>query len=394
MSAAARQCPKESKVNVGPLANLRIVEFAGIGPGPFCAMLLAEQGAKVVRIDRKGTSGLGAPKPPRYDLLLRGRKTFALDLKRKQGVEAAMRLVDRAHALIEGFRPGVMERLGLGPETLLARNPRLIYGRMTGWGQEGPLAKAAGHDLNYIAIGGALHSIGRPSAPPSPPLNLVGDYAGAVYLAFGIVSAILSAHETGVGQVVDAAVCDASAHLMTSFFGQAAAGVFSSQRGTNVLDGGAPYYDVYECKDGRYVSIAAIESKFFAELLQRLGLDPSVFPEQNDRSRWSEARNILAATFKTRSRDEWSELLQGSDACFAPVLALDEAPSHPHFQARSTFIEIDGVIQPRSAPRFAGAPADPPSPPCADRLHSPEEALKGWLDDEEVASLREKGAFD
>ena len=297
---------------MGPLANLRIVEFAGIGPGPFCAMLLAELGAKVIRIERKEASGLGVPKPPRYDLLLRGRKAFALDLKRDEGVEAALRLVDKADALIEGFRPGVMERLGLGPEALLARNPRLVYGRMTGWGQDGPLALAAGHDLNYIAIGGALHSIGRPGAPPSPPLNLVGDYAGGLYLAFGIVSAILSARESGVGQVVDAAVCDASAHLMTSFFGQAAAGVFSAERGTNVVDGGAPYYDVYECKDGRYASVAAIEPKFFAELLRRLGLEASTFPAQNDRSRWSEARRILASTFKTRSRDEWSELLQSS----------------------------------------------------------------------------------
>jgi alpha-methylacyl-CoA racemase len=379
---------------VGPLANLRIVEFAGIGPGPFCAMLLAELGAKVIRIDRKEASGLGVPKPPRYDLLLRGRKAFALDLKREPGVDVALRLVDRADALIEGFRPGVMERLGLGPEAVLARNPRLVYGRMTGWGQDGPLAQAAGHDLNYIAIGGALHSIGRPGGPPSPPLNLVGDYAGGLYLAFGVVSAILSACETGVGQVVDAAVCDASAHLMTSFFGQAAAGVFSAERGTNVLDGGAPYYDVYECKDGRYISVAAIESKFFAELLRRLGLDPSTFPAQGDRSRWSEARKILASTFKTRSRDEWSELLEGSDACLAPVLALDEAPSHPHFKARSTFVEIDGVIQPRSVPRFEGTLADPPSPPPAGRLHSPEEALKGWLDDDEVASLRKQGAFD
>ncbi len=357
-------------------------------------MLLAELGAKVIRIDRKEASGLGVPKPPRYDLLLRGRKAFALDLKREPGVDVALRLVDRADALIEGFRPGVMERLGLGPEALLARNPRLVYGRVTGWGQDGPLAQAAGHDLSYIAIGGALHSIGRPGGPPSPPLNLVGDYAGAVYLAFGIVSAILSARETCVGQVVDAAICDASAHLMTSFFGQAAAGVFSAERGTNVLDGGAPYYDVYECNDGRYVSVAAIEPKFFAELLRRLGLDPSTFPAQDDRSRWSEARKILASTFKTRSRDEWSELLQGSDACFAPVLALDEAPSHPHFKARATFVEIDGVIQPRSVPRFEGTPADPPSPPPADRLHSPEEALKGWLDDDEVASLRKRGAFD
>jgi alpha-methylacyl-CoA racemase len=379
---------------VGPLANLRIVEFAGIGPGPFCAMLLAELGAKVIRIERKEASGLGVPKPPRYDLLLRGRKAFALDLKRDEGVEAALRLVDKADALIEGFRPGVMERLGLGPEALLARNPRLVYGRMTGWGQDGPLAMAAGHDLNYIAIGGALHSIGRPGAPPSPPLNLVGDYAGGLYLAFGIVSAILSARESGVGQVVDAAVCDASAHLMTSFFGQAAAGVFSAERGTNVLDGGAPYYDVYECKDGRYASVAAIEPKFFAELLRWLGLDASTFPAQNDRSRWSEARRILASTFKTRSRDEWSELLQSSDACFAPVLALEEAPSHPHFKARATFVEIDGIIQPRSAPRFEGTPADPPSPPSADRIDSPEDALKGWLDDDEVASLRESGAFD
>jgi len=375
----------------GPLHGIRVVEFAGVGPGPHAAMVLADLGADVVRIQRPGVlprAGFNA------DGMLRGRAVVEADLKDDDDKASVMSLIRRADVLVEGFRPGVMERLGYGPEDVQSLNPRVIYARMTGWGQEGPMAQAAGHDIDYIAIGGALHSIGRPGAPPSPPLNLVGDYAGAVYLAFGIVSAILSARETGAGQVVDAAICDTSAHLMTSFFGQAAAGVFSAERGTNVLDGGAPYYDVYECGDGRYVSVAAIEPKFFAELIRRLGLDPSAFPEQNDRSRWTETRKILASTFKTRSRDEWSELLQGSDACFAPVLALDEAPNHPHYRARGTFVEIDGIIQPRSALRFEATPPDHPSPPPADRIHSPEEALKGWLDDEEVVSLRERGAFD
>jgi alpha-methylacyl-CoA racemase len=288
---------------MGPLAGVRIVEFAGIGPGPFCCMLLADLGATVLRVDRTEPSGLGLDKPPQFDLLLRGRRRVALDLKSPKGVARALALIERADALVEGFRPGVMERLGLSPEVCLARNPRLVYGRMTGWGQTGPLARAVGHDLNYIAVAGALAAFGRKGGLPAPPLNLVGDFAGALYLALGMLAAMLEARASGQGQVVDAAMVETASHLLTMFHGLRAAGDWSLERGGNVLDGGAFYYDCYECADGKLISVAAIEDKFYRQLLEGLDLDPNAFPSRRDRSRAAEARALIAARFRSRSRD-------------------------------------------------------------------------------------------
>jgi alpha-methylacyl-CoA racemase len=354
------------------------------------AMLLADQGAEVLRIERLGPSGLGIEKPERFELLHRSRKAIAVDLKRPEGVELVLRLVAGADALIEGFRPGVTERLGLGPDACLAQNPHLVYGRMTGWGQTGPLAQAAGHDLNYIALTGALHAIGRPGAPPAPPLNLVADFGGgALYLAFGIVSALLEAQRSGQGQVVDATMIDGAASLMTMFFGMHAAGQFTTRRGENFLDGGAFFYEVYECADGKYVAVAPIEDKFLAELFRLLAIDPASFPPKLDRAAWPGTKARLAAIFKTRSRDEWCRLLEGTDACFAPVLSLDEAPLHPHNLARGTFVEVDGIVQPAPAPRFSRTSAERPTPP-----EEPGDAgvLRGWgFAEAEIARLKDAG---
>jgi alpha-methylacyl-CoA racemase len=353
---------------MGPLAGMKVVEFAGIGPGPMCCMLLADLGATVLRIDRPKPSGLGLNKPPQFDLLLRGRKSIKLDLKSATGVERALTLVARADALVEGFRPGVMERLGLGPAVCLARNARLVYGRMTGWGQTGPLAQSAGHDLNYIAVAGALHAFGRRGALPSPPLNLVGDFGGALYLALGILAAILEARASGQGQVVDAAMVEAASHMMTMFHGLRASGDWSLERGVNVIDTGAFFYDCFECADGKLVSVAAIEPKFFRQLLKRLELDPTTVPAQADKQHAREARAMLAQRFRTRSRDAWCEVFAGSDACVAPVLTMDEAQHHPHLRAREAFVEIAGIPQP--------AP-------------DPAAALAGWLSAEEAAAWAE-----
>jgi alpha-methylacyl-CoA racemase len=376
---------------MGPLAGIKIVELTGIGPGPMCAMLLADLGATVLRIDRPGPSDLGVPRPLRYDLLLRGRRCLALDLKHPDGKALALRLIERADALIEGFRPGVTERLGLGPEACLARNPRLVYGRVTGWGQEGALAQAAGHDLNYIALVGAVHAFGRRGQPPTPPLNLIGDFGGgALYTAFGMVCAILEAQRSGRGQVVDAAMVDGTASLMTAFFGMMAAGLGSHERGTNILDTGAHFYEVYECADGRWISVAAIERKFYAELLRRLDIDPATLPPQMDREHWPEAKARLAALFKTRTRDEWCALLEGTDACFAPVLTTDEAPHHPHNKVRRTYVEIDGIVQPAPAPRFSRTVPELPIPPQPSAgLEDVDVILADWLEPAEIARLRE-----
>jgi len=377
---------------MGPLTGIRVVELTGIGPGPMCAMLLADLGATVLRIDRTEPSDLGVPRPLRYDLLLRGRRCLALDLKHPEGKALALRLIERADGLIEGFRPGVTERLGLGPEDCFARNPRLVYGRVTGWGQEGPLAQAAGHDLNYIALAGAAHAFGRRGQPPTPPLNLIGDFGGgALYLAFGVVCGILEAQRSGRGQVVDAAMVDGAASLMTAFFGMMAAGLGSHERGTNILDTGAHFYEVYECADGRWISVAAIEGKFYSELLRRLDIDPATLPPQMDREHWPEAKTQLAVLFKTRTRDEWCALLEGTDACFAPVLTTDEAPRHPHNKLRRTYVEIDGIVQPAPAPRFSRTIAAlpvPPQPPAG-----PDEAdaiLADWLESSEIAELSKR----
>jgi alpha-methylacyl-CoA racemase len=379
---------------VGPLAGIKIVELAGIGPGPMCAMLLADMGATVLRIERPGGSDLGLDRPRHLDLLLRGRRSIALDLKSADGKALALRLAERADALIEGFRPGVTERLGLGPDDCLARNPRLVYGRVTGWGQDGPLAQAAGHDINYIALAGALHAFGRRDAPPTPPLNLIGDFAGgALYLAFGLVCGILEARQCGLGQVVDAAMVDGAASLMTAFHGMIAAGVATHERGTNHLDTGAHFYNVYQCADGRWISIAPIEGKFYAELLHRLDLDPASMPAQMDREAWPEMQAGLADLFRTRTLDEWCALLEGSDACFAPVLTTDEAPVHRHNKARGTYVEIAGVVQPAPAPRFSRSVTDLPIPPRPCGPDEAEAALGPWLDPAEIAVLKAAGTL-
>ncbi len=344
---------------MGPLAGLKVVEMAGIGPGPMCAMLLADLGATVLRIDRTTPSELGIQRDARFNLLLRSRKAIPLDLKQPDATAVALRLIEKADALVEGFRPGVMERLGLGPEVCLARNPRLIYGRMTGWGQDGPLAKAAGHDINYIALTGALHAIGRAGGPPTVPLNLIGDFGGgALYLAFGIMCGCYEAARSGKGQVVDAAMVDGIASLMTSVYGMLAEGRWNHARGSNITDSGAPFYDVYICGDGQYISLGPIEAKFYAELLRRLEIDPATMPEQLDRARWPESRARIATVLLTRPRDAWCARLEGTDVCFAPVLTIEQAPRHPHHIARGTYVTVDGVVQPGPAPRFSRTVAE------------------------------------
>ena len=378
----------------GPLAGIRIVELAGIGPAPMACMLLADAGAEILRIDRPSPSGLGIAKPVRFDCLARSRRSVAIDLKHPEGAAVVLDLVRGADALIEGFRPGTTERLGLGPETCLAAKPSLVYGRITGWGQTGPLAPTAGHDLNYIALSGALHAIGRAGAPPTPPLNLVGDFGGgALYLAFGLVSALLHARATGQGQVVDAAMTDGAAGLMTSAYGLHAAGLHSDERGANVLDSGAPYYEVYACADGRFVSVAPIEAKFRDVLLDRMGLAPTDLPDLDDPASWPAAKAVLAARFRERSQAEWCGLFEGSDACVAPVLSLAEAPSHPHNRARGAFVVVDGVAQPGPVPRFSATPSAVPTPPEAPGA-STRTALAAWgIAPERLDRLEEEGAI-
>jgi alpha-methylacyl-CoA racemase len=364
---------------MGPLAGIKVIEFAGIGPAPMAAMMLAEMGASVLRIDRVADSGLGIPLEPKFELLKRSRHCIRLDLKRHEAVALALRLIERSDALIEGFRPKVMERLGLGPDICLARNPRLVFGRVTGWGQTGPLAQAAGHDLNYIALSGALHAIGRAGGPPTPPLNLVGDFGGgALYLVTGLLAAMLEARQSGRGQIVDVAMVDGAASLMTSIYGAKAAGWMDGGRGGNLTDSGAYFYDVYECADGGYISVAAIEAKFHAELLRLLEIDPVSMPEQMDRARWPEAKQRLAERFRSRTRDEWCALLEGSDACFAPVLSMDEAPQHSHNRFRGAFVEIDGVTQPAPAPRFSRTPLAPPMAPGPEDASALDVVLAEW----------------
>jgi alpha-methylacyl-CoA racemase len=379
----------------GPLAGLRVVELAGIGPGPMCAMLLADLGATVIRIDRKQPSDLGIRRPLRYNLLLRNRYAIALDLKDPHGVEAALRLISRADALIEGFRPGVTERMGLGPETCLARNPRLAYGRMTGWGQHGPLAQTAGHDINYIAITGVLNAIGRTGQPPSVPLNIVGDYAGgALYLAFGLLAAILQARQSGQGQVVDAAIVDGTASLATTFFGMHAAGMLHPQRGSNLSDTGSHFYEVYECADGGWLAVGPIEARFYAEFLQILGIDPVTLGSQNDPAAWPKAKEQLAAKFREQPRDHWASLFAETDACVAPVLSWDEAPKHAHLSSRKTFVEVDGVIQPAPAPRFSVTPPGMPASPVPVTPENTRAALAQWLSPTQIGDWAARGLID
>ena len=376
----------------GPLNDVTVIELAGIGPGPFAGMMLADMGARVIRVDRIPSGGNSAIEAfLRNDSIVdRGRESIAIDMKDPRGVEAVLQLVERADILIEGFRPGVTERLGVGPEVCQARNPRLVYGRMTGWGQTGPLAHAAGHDLNYIALTGALHAMGSEDRPPAPPLNLVGDYGGgAMMLALGVVAALFEAQRSGFGQVVDAAMTDGVAALMAPIYGMMAKGFWTDERQSNILDGAAHFYCSYECSDGRYVSIAAIEPQFYQQLMQRCEIDDPQFTGQWDSDDWPALRSKLEKLFRLRTRDQWCELLQGSDVCFAPVLSMKEAPLHPHNVARGTFVESDGVIQPAPAPHFNRTRSQlPPKAPEIGRdsvkllreLGHREAAIAAWVD--------------
>jgi alpha-methylacyl-CoA racemase len=378
----------------GPLAGFRIIEIAGIGPGPFCAMMLADLGAEVLRVDRAEKAKLPRMPGPNLDFLARGRRCVAVDLKSPAGVEVVLKLVEKADGLLEGFRPGVMERLGLGPDVCLARNPGLVFGRMTGWGQDGPLAKVAGHDLNYIALTGALHAIGRPDSPPPPPLNLIGDFGGGgLMLAYGMLAALLERTKSGKGQVVDAAMVDGAAALMAIIFGAHASGWWKDERASNMLDGGAHFYDCYETSDGKYVSIGSIEPQFYAILLDKLGIAGEDLPKQMDRSAWPKLKERFVAIFKTKTRDEWCKIMEGTDICFAPVLSLTEAPEHPHIKARNTFVEVDGVKQPGPAPRFSRTPGKIESAPAHPGQHT-DEALAAWgFAQGDIAKLRESGAI-
>lgn len=379
---------------MGPLSGIKIIEIAGLGPCPMCAMLLAELGATVLRIERREPVELGLKRPLRFDLLRRSRSAIALDLKTPQAIAVVLELVSGADALIEGFRPGVMERLGLGPDVCLARNPRLVYGRVTGWGQDGPLAQAAGHDLNYVAVTGVLNAIGQRGQPPTPPLNLVGDFGGgALYLAMGVLAGIVNAQRSGQGQVVDAAMVDGTASLATFFYGLHAAGLIPGERGTNAIDSGSHFCNVYQCADGKWVAISPTEGRFHADLLRRMELDPADVGEQSDRANWPRAYAILAARFKTKTRAEWCALLEGTDACFAPVLSWDEAPEHPHLRARHTFVEVDGVVQPAPAPRFSRTPLATPMPPQPVTPAGTDAALDAWLAPDNVARLRAEGTI-
>jgi alpha-methylacyl-CoA racemase len=373
----------------GPLSGIRILEFEAIGPAPFAGMLLADMGADVLLLDRPVATDLGLKRERRHDIMMRGKRSVTLDLKGDSSKEAALQLIARADALIEGFRPGVMERLGLGPDAALARNPRLVYGRMTGWGQDGPLAPRAGHDINYIALAGVLHAFGRKGEAPVPPLNLVGDFGGGgMLLGFGVACALLEAGRSGRGQVVDAAMVEGASLLAAMFSGFLATGDWSEERGSNILDTGAPWYNVYETKDGKYVSIGAIEGRFYDELLTRLEL--SRLP-QNDRARWPEMKKIFSDKFKTKTRDEWCRVFEGSDACFAPVLSFTESRQDPHNRARKSVVAVGGVEQPAPAPRFSRTPAAVRQAP-PERGAGGAQALRDWgFDQNDVERLQSRG---
>jgi alpha-methylacyl-CoA racemase len=372
----------------GPLDGVRVVEIAGIGPGPFCGMLLADMGAEVVRVDRPPVPGAWP------DLMARGKRSVVVDLKHSRGAEVVLRLAASADALLEGFRPGVAERLGIGPDACLARNPRLVYGRMTGWGQEGPLRLTAGHDIDYIAVAGALHPIGAADGPPVPPLNLLGDFGGGgLLLAFGVACALVETRRSGQGQVVDAAIVDGASLLATSFHELAALGIWQERRGSNLLDGGAPFYGVYRTADGEHMAVGALEPKFYAELLDRLGLAGEELPPPADRDRWPELRARLEAAFRTRTRAAWVERFEGSNACVAPVLRPSEAPDHPHHRARGSFVPVGGTRQPAPAPRFSRTPPAAPSRPPAIGEHTDQVLAGGGFTREQIADLRAAGAI-
>ncbi len=379
---------------MGPLHGIKVIELAGIGPGPMAAMLLADMGATVLRVDRKEPGGLGVPRPQKYDLLLRNRRSVPVDLKDPAGIAFALDLVAGSDVLIEGFRPGVTERLGLGPDACLARNPKLVYGRITGWGQDGPMAQDVGHDLNYIALTGALHAIGRAGQPPAPPINLVGDFGGGtMYLVMGVLAALVEAKTSGKGQVVDAAMVDGVANLMTQPYGTFAAGMMSNYRGTNITDSGAPFYDAYATADGKFVSLAAVEKKFYSAALKVLGLE-HLLAGQWDRAQWPAAKAQIGEAFATRTRDQWCAAFDGTESCFAPVLTLDEAPQHPHLKARGTYVEIDGVTQPGPAPRFSRTPNATPKAFNPWKAEDADDILGPWLDAAALAAARQAGAID
>ncbi|MCH2172231.1 CoA transferase [Myxococcota bacterium] len=374
---------------MGPLNGFRVLEIAGIGPGPYAAMVLADLGADVVRVDRAQAVQSNITGAASKDVMNRGRRSLGLDLKQSAGVETLLKLVEKSDALIEGFRPGVMERLGIGPDTCLERNPRLVYGRMTGWGQTGPMAHAAGHDINYIALAGALDPIGRAGQAPVPPLNLVGDFGGGgMLMAIGVLAALLETSRSGQGQVVDAAMVDGAALLTTFIYGLRAMGIWNDERGANLLDTGSHFYDVYETSDGLYVSIGSIEPQFYAELLARTGLEGEELPRQMDRQSWPEMKERFAKLFKTKTRAEWCELMEGSDVCFAPVLSMSEAADHPHMRERQTFVDVDGVVQPAPAPRFSRTPGSIDRPPSSPGEHSDEVLHDFGFAAEEVERLR------
>ena len=369
----------------GPLSGIKLVEFAGIGPGPFCGMVLADLGAEVIRVDRASAKGTGS----RQEASNRGKKSIAVDLKSKEGVEVVLKLVQEADAIFEGFRPGVMERLGLGPEECMELNESLVYGRMTGWGQDGPLANAAGHDINYISLSGALAAIGRPGSPPVPPLNLIGDFGGGgMLLALGLVSALLESKQSGKGQVVDAAMTDGSALLMTMIYTMQSSGFWKDSMGSNMLDGGAHFYDTYECSDGKFISLGSIEPQFYKLLCELAELDESTFGDQMKRDSWQEKKESIKDVFLSKSREEWCELMEGTDVCFAPVLDMTEAPLHPHNIARKTFIEMEGVTQPAPAPRFSRTEPEISSAPALVGEHSQEILEELGLSKEEIDNLR------
>ena len=379
---------------MGALDGVRVIELAGIGPGPFCGMMLADQGAEVIQVDRIAAVRGGDPARPPGNVNGRGRRSIGVDLKSPEGVETVLRLVEGAGMVFEGFRPGVAERLGVGPDDCLARNPAIVYGRMTGWGQDGPYSSMAGHDINYIALAGVLAHIGRSDSGPVPPMNLVGDFGGGgMYLAYGMVCALLEARNSGKGQVVDAAMVDGAASLMSFIHGMLASGFHSPERGTNLLDTGAHFYDVYECADGGWISLGSIEPQFYAELLDKLGLDAERFGKQNDRDLWPELSEEIAAVVRMKTRDEWDAILEGSDVCYAPVLTVDEAIRHPHNVARGTFIDVGGITQPGPAPRLSRTPGEVRRPPAHAGQHTDEVLSEAGFDDDEVAALRASGAI-
>ena len=378
----------------GPLAGLKVVEFAGVGPTPMGTMLLADMGAEVVTIDRTEPIDLGSPKTPGFDLLRRNRLVVKMDLKNKEAQACALDMVSKADVLIEGFRPGVMERMGLGPDLCHERNPGLVYARMTGWGQTGPLADRAGHDLNYIALSGALHAIGREGAPPTPPLSLVGDFGGGgLYMAVGVLAALHSRQQSGKGQVIDIAMVDGALSLMTAFYGGYASGRLSLQRGTNVVDGGAPYYDVYQCADGEYVSLAPIELRFRREMYEKLGLNPGDFAGKDSSADRHTVKPRLAEVFRQKTRAEWCKVFEGSDACFAPVLSVAETADHPHHIERRSLPAIDGIVQPAPAPRFLGTPSPTPRPPRRAGTDTDEDLPRWGIDAQTMKKLKSMKAL-